>query len=254
MKRRAVSLFLALIMLVSMFPTAAFAANEGTTTQIDSGDVSIRGTNGFGTLLSEELTKSQTRNAQASSGQEAGYTVVGLEISGNQATVEYNSLEEAVLVVAVYSEDWMQLLARGQVTVSPDKTQAVVTIEGAMPQYFQAMAYLMDTYDLSPLCTAYDTPMYTKEMQALLNSTVEDYDEDLVLNLDESTETNFAVYHEDTTVIELWNRPEFFETPEDVGNFQKVREDIFAEDKVHPNQAGYDILANIFREALDELL
>ena len=64
----------------------------------------------------------------------------------------------------------------------------------------------------------------------------------------------YASLHEDTTVIELWNRPEFFETPEDVGNFQKVREDIFAEDKVHPNQAGYDILANIFREALDELL
>ena len=64
----------------------------------------------------------------------------------------------------------------------------------------------------------------------------------------------YAALHDDTTVIELWNRPEFFEAPEDVGNFQKVREDIFAEDKVHPNQAGYDILANIFREALDELL
>ena len=60
--------------------------------------------------------------------------------------------------------------------------------------------------------------------------------------------------HEDTTVVELWNRPEFFETPEDVGNFQKVRDDIFVEDKVHPNQAGYDILGAIFREVLDELL
>ena len=64
----------------------------------------------------------------------------------------------------------------------------------------------------------------------------------------------YASLHEDTTVIELWNRPEFFETPEDVGNFQKVREDIFVEDKVHPNQAGYDILGAIFREVLDDLL
>ena len=60
--------------------------------------------------------------------------------------------------------------------------------------------------------------------------------------------------HEDTKVIRLWNQPEFFETPEDVGDFRKVREDIFAADKVHPNQAGYDILGKIFREALDELL
>ena len=64
----------------------------------------------------------------------------------------------------------------------------------------------------------------------------------------------YAQTHEDTKVIELWNRPELFETPEDVGNFHKVREDIFVEDRVHPNQAGYDILGPIFREALDELL
>ena len=64
----------------------------------------------------------------------------------------------------------------------------------------------------------------------------------------------YAQTHEDTQVIELWNQPELFETPEDVGNFRKVREDIFAEDKGHPNQAGYDIFGPIFRKALDELL
>ena len=64
----------------------------------------------------------------------------------------------------------------------------------------------------------------------------------------------YAQTHPDTKIIELWNRPEFFETPEDVGNYQKVRTDIFVEDKVHPNQEGYDILGPIFREALDELL
>ena len=64
----------------------------------------------------------------------------------------------------------------------------------------------------------------------------------------------YAQTHEDTKVIELWNRPEFFETPEDVGNFHKVREDIFVADQVHPNQEGYDIFGKILREALDELL
>ena len=64
----------------------------------------------------------------------------------------------------------------------------------------------------------------------------------------------YADSHEDTTLVELWNRPEFFETPEDVGDYKKVRDDIFVEDKVHPNQAGYDILRDIFLEVLDELL
>lgn len=64
----------------------------------------------------------------------------------------------------------------------------------------------------------------------------------------------YAEEHPDTKVIELWNQPELFETPEDVGNFQKVRDDIFVEDKVHPNQAGYDILGPILKKALDEVL
>ncbi len=64
----------------------------------------------------------------------------------------------------------------------------------------------------------------------------------------------YADTHEDTKLVSLWDKPEFFETPEDVGNFRKVRDDIFVDDKVHPNQAGYDILGPIFRKALDELL
>lgn len=63
-----------------------------------------------------------------------------------------------------------------------------------------------------------------------------------------------AQHHEDTKVIHLWNRPELFLTPEDVGNFQKIREDIFSTDRLHFNQEGYDVLAPIFREELDELL
>ena len=64
----------------------------------------------------------------------------------------------------------------------------------------------------------------------------------------------YAQTHEDTKVITLWDKPELFETPEDVGNFRKVRDDLFVEDQVHPNQAGYDVLKKIFLEALDELL
>jgi lysophospholipase L1-like esterase len=59
--------------------------------------------------------------------------------------------------------------------------------------------------------------------------------------------------HEDTKVIHLWNRPEFFEEG-CVGDRMKIREDIYYTDRGHFNQAGYDILANIVREALDDIL
>lgn len=65
---------------------------------------------------------------------------------------------------------------------------------------------------------------------------------------------SYARNHEDTEVIRLWNRPEFFVSRDAVGDFQKVREDIFSDDKVHLNQAGYNIFGPIIREALGELL
>lgn len=63
----------------------------------------------------------------------------------------------------------------------------------------------------------------------------------------------YAQTHEDTTLITLWDKPELFEEGH-VGDFHYVREDLFFEDRVHPNQAGYDVLGPIFREALDDIL
>lgn len=64
----------------------------------------------------------------------------------------------------------------------------------------------------------------------------------------------YAQTHSDTTMIRLWNCPGFFEAPGEVGNANKIRKDIFDGDGVHFNQEGYDILAAVFREQLDELL
>lgn len=63
----------------------------------------------------------------------------------------------------------------------------------------------------------------------------------------------YADTHEDTTLITLWDKPGFFEEGH-VGDYHYVRDELFVDDKVHPNQAGYDVLGPIFREALDELL
>lgn len=120
----------------------------------------------------------------------------------NVATVTYDTMEEATLVVALYTEDGMQLLTSAKATVTPENTEASVTFEDEIPEYFMASAYLMDSYDLSPLCAAYDTPMYTRQMQELLASTVDDYDPEKVLNLDDDDTTNFAVYADSTIVIE----------------------------------------------------
>ena len=192
--KRVLSFLLVLCMVVAMLPVGA-SAQEARTDLVNNG-MTVEGTNSFGTLLSNEIMESQEV-----SDYQAGYSVTELSISGSTATVTYDALEEATLVVAVYTEDGLQLLASGRATVSPDETEATVTIDGTMPEYFYATAYLLDTHDYVPLCEEFSTPMYTREMQTLLASTVEDYDADRVYNLDGDTTTNFAVFAEDTIVI-----------------------------------------------------
>lgn len=194
--KRLISMLLALTLLVGMYPVTVQAEDVQST--VDSGSTTIEGTNGFGNLLSQDLQEEQAAQEEDYSG---GYNVIGLTIEDNIATVEYDSMEEAVLVVALYTEDGVKLLLSGNTLVDPENTVATVELEGDMPEYFMASAYLMDTFDYSPLCSAYDTPMYTKEMQDLLASTTDDYDQDKVLNLDNSKETNFAVFAETTKVL-----------------------------------------------------
>lgn len=193
MIKRVLSLFLILTMLVGMLPVLAQAEPV-----VQGGDITVEGTNSLGTLLSEEIGRQQEEMEAASD----GYAVVGLTVEGMKATVEYTSMEEATLVVGVYTEDGLQLLTSGKTLVNPEETVATVMLEGDIPEYFLASAYLLDPYDYSPLSPSYRTPMYTQEMQALLASTTEDYDADRILNLDEDPATNFAVYEKTTVVIE----------------------------------------------------
>ena len=165
-------------------------------------DYTVDSTNSFGTLVAQEITESESTEEQVSENYEEGYTLTELVIEENVATITYDSLEAANIVVALYTEDGLQMLNSATVQADPEYTEATVTFEGEMPEYFMAEAFLLDTYDMSPLCHSYETPLYTKDMQDLLNSTVSDYDSDRVLNLDEDEETNFAVYTEETVVLE----------------------------------------------------
>ena len=108
MVKRLIAGLLTVVMLLGIIPTAAFATNPENQTSVNPGDVSIEGTNGFGTLLSEEITENQEATAAEAEEYEDGYTVTDLVIGGSTATVTYDSRQGAIRVVALYSEDGMQ--------------------------------------------------------------------------------------------------------------------------------------------------
>lgn len=193
--RQIISGILTLCLLLSMLPVPGYAAE--TETVVEDSDVTVSGGNAFGDMLSENIQAEYSQSQEATS----GYGITDLEVAGNTATVTYYALEKANLVVGIYTEDGVQMITSGRTVVDPEETKATVRIEGTMPEYFAVSAFLLDTYDYSPLCDARHTLRYTKDFQDLLNSTVDDYDPDLVMQLGDTKDTNFAVYAEGTIII-----------------------------------------------------
>ena len=200
--KRWISLLLAAVLIVGMCPIPAQAQQNQGMANITNDQVTVDAATGFGTLLGQDISQYLQNSAEEEAKYDIGCSVAELEVEGNTATVAYSASQDAVLFVALYTEDGGELFTSAFTQVKAGEGTATVTFEGDMPEYFLASAYLMDTYDLSPLCAAYETPMYTEDMQQLLTSTVDDYDPYHVLNLDDDDTTNFAVFSYWTVVIE----------------------------------------------------
>ncbi|MBE6845228.1 MAG: hypothetical protein E7508_05885 [Ruminococcus sp.] len=183
--------------LAGVIPVNAEEPQTGTDPAFEN-EFSVEGTNSFGNLLSDEL---DTVAAE----QEAnnGCNVFAAEVTGNEVFVEFETTQYCTLLAAVYTEDGVQMLASGTAEVTPEETEKTVTIETEeMPEYFYLKVFLVDTNTLRPICTAYESPNYTQEMQEFFAKTVDDFDAERVLNLDEDPTNNFAVFSEDTVLIQ----------------------------------------------------
>lgn len=159
--------------------------------------IEVSGTDSLGAMLSSVINDKADEQDKNN-----GCTIFSVEMSGNMATVEYETIKKAELVVAIYEEDGVKQLASGKTEVTDDTTTAIVSIDiDVMPQYYFLRAYLIMPDTLQPLCTSYETPNYTKDMQEFFAKTTDDFVQDRVLNLDDDKTDNFLVYSENVTRV-----------------------------------------------------
>ena len=206
MKKRIISFLTSFIMifsLVAYVPMTNVNA-ESTTAEnqseisADESDVSIEGTNSFGNLLTDSLEEKMNQQEENN-----GCNIFSIEmIDDSTAAVSFETLQDCMLVVGIYDEAGETMLASGSLEVYAGETDTYVDIEtDSMPEYFYLKAFLIDTDCFRPLCNAYESPNYTQEMQEFLAKTIEDFDQEKVLNLDDNNTSNLAVFSEDTMVI-----------------------------------------------------
>jgi len=232
--KQKIAVIMAIILMFSIFlpPEAAQAITSGEknivseiyNTEDTQNGVSIEGKNTFGNLVGKELTEKaleQTDNE--------GNNIFSVEMDEQMANVSFETTEDASIVICIYNEDGTEMLSSATKDVSAGETEIEVIIEESLPQYFYLRGFLIDSETLRPLCTSYETPNYTKEMQEFLAKTTDDFEQEKVLNLDEDKTNNFAVYSDETKIIKQ------------IENANQVVEADYENDKYVINNANEDI-------------
>ena len=196
--KQTLSVMLVLIMSFSVTLPAFAESNELQTNP--QTDISYESTNALGDLILDNYqeTENESENAE--------YLIQSVTIEDKTATVELKNLDECTVVVAIYEKNGGKMLASGKADIEANEsvtenTVSVTIDTDEMPEYFYVKAFLVD-WENAPLCKYFETNEYTREFEEFMAKTTEDFEEDRVLNLDESEDNNFLVVSDDATVIE----------------------------------------------------
>lgn len=156
----------------------------------------------------------------ASNTLETIYSVSGVEVTGNSVTVTYNTGSMALLGVEFIEDemgvgDWSEEGLEANLAAAPFATAAGYTeeygelatatfpIDGPLPDYYWVRVTMSgykstgEALDVTPYVSAQYTEAYAQFDQLTTN----DFDEDLVIDFDGDSRTNFGVLKESVLVV-----------------------------------------------------
>ena len=196
--KQTLSVLLAVVMTFTI-TLPAFAENSDEPQANTQTDIDYHSTNVIGDMILDNIE-------EEASEEELDYSIQSVAIEGKTATVELKNLNACSVVVAIYENNGGKMLASGKAEIEEKEFVAndTVTVEietDEMPEYFYVKAFLVNCEN-APLCKYFETNEYTSEFEEFMAKTTEDFDEEKVINLDESEDNNFLVVSDDATVIE----------------------------------------------------
>lgn len=198
MLKRTISVVLSLMMLMSYVTMVSYAAEEGTQAQSTSvdNDISMEGINSLGSMLTDEIDESQNGESMSCHISKADFN------DESKMVVGFLTDTDASLVIGIYSEDGSKMITSANVDITPQMSETTVDIPNFSETNYLIRAYIVEPMTLAPLSKIYENDLHTQYMQEFFEKTVDDFDEDRVVNFDDDETNNFAVYSEETKVIE----------------------------------------------------
>ena len=185
--KSALSLLLCMIMIIgTLIPTIAAKGNDSSQTAIEQDGLRLESTNAVGKVLAKAASE---QTAQ----QSGDYGIIDVEIAGNIVNVQINNEESCTVVVAVYDDDTGRMIGSG--FCDAEKDADIVDVElnvSEVPEYYLLRVFLIDSQKAA-LCEEYRYIEHTHNFIDAKSKTVDDFPDNVVLNLDESKTNNFAV-------------------------------------------------------------
>ena len=192
--KSALSLLLCMIMVVSVALPAA--AQPAETESTGEAAVSVNTDNDFSRIVMSKVESEEDNNWL--------YGITDIKIESETAKVHYSAPDNSTLIVAVYSEAG-RMLGYGTAAVDSSANDCTVSLSAIdFPKYYVIKGFIVDD-GKSAVCKEYINRESTLAYEKFLDLTVDDFDENYVLNFDEDPNNNFAVLSEGTTIAESTN-------------------------------------------------
>ena len=185
--KSALSLLLCMIMVFgAVIPSIAAGRSNSSEASIEQDGLRLESTNAVGKVLAKAASE---QTAQ----QSGDYGIIDVEIAGNIVNVQINNEESCTVVVAVYDDDTGRMIGSG--FCDAEKDADIVDVElnvSEVPEYYLLRVFLIDSQKAA-LCEEYRYIEHTHNFIDAKSKTVDDFPDNVVLNLDESKTNNFAV-------------------------------------------------------------
>ena len=184
--KSALSLLLCMIMIIgTLIPTIAAKGNDSSQAAIEQDGLRLESTNAVGKVLAKAASE-QVESSES-------YGIVGVDINGSTIAVEINNADACTVLVAVYDDDSGRMVGSGFCNVEQNAGNVDVELNiSSLPDYYLLRAFLLDD-ELASLCEEYSDIEHTHNFIEAKEKTVDDFPDNIVLNLDETKDNNFAV-------------------------------------------------------------
>lgn len=212
--KKVISFIMSAVMTISALSLPslnAFAETNDTQTQTsDIQDSEIQYNGILGSMLSDEINESAEKNKEAES---LDYTVYKIyhDPETSYVGVDYKAKNDCTLFVGFYNDEGTELLS--SVTKELQATDNGFTemyVLDVLPDHYLVKAFIIGKELLNPLSKPCYYNNYTKQMQEILAKTTDNFDDDKVINLDNSKTDNFLVTQNDYKTIESLNNQDVY--------------------------------------------